>query len=117
VAARRCGPQAFQEPARQLAAGRGDVAALGQAQGRPDLALLEPALETRELRLGRGLERRALDRAVGDQVDLGPEAPRDRGQAVGVVEGIVEAGDDTVFKGDHPAARPDVLLGRPDDLL
>lgn len=93
-----------------MAAGGIDVMALFDAEGGDDTGAFEGFGEGAALVLGRARPLQAFDGVVGDEVDLGVKASGEGGKGLDVGRGVVDAGDEDVFEGDHLALAIEVML-------
>jgi len=81
-----------------------------RAEGHRDFLLFQ-SLEEGRLGCRAGtFPSQALDVVVGDQVNLGFEAPRQRGQRFDLFQAVVQARDQDIFEGDHPSPGLLVIL-------
>lgn len=93
-----------------MAAGGVDVMALFDAEGGDDTGTFEGFGKGAALVLRGARPLEAFDGVVGDEVDLGVKASGEGGEGLDLGGGVVDAGDEDVFQGDHLALAIEVML-------
>ena len=93
-----------------MAAGGIDVVTFFDAEGGDDTGAFEGFGEGAALVFRGAGPLQTFDGVVGDEVDLGVEASGEGGEGLDVGRGVVDAGDEDVFQGDHLALAIQVLL-------